>query len=205
MKRPASLSLAALFGAAVSLGSPTASAAIVFDDFTTNGGGFLDGNQSGSDTVDGLTVTVSTLTGTVFESTGGGTGISGGAGNFNVDPDEDFTLVFDQGGVLDSYTVLALNPGPSDLDSSVTFLNTATSQSVTLTVEHTSGGTALRVLSNIGLSFSANDVIEVQYDEVNASDNPEVRFQSFTVVPEPATALLAGIGGLLILSRQRKG
>ena len=175
---------------------------VIFNDFTTNNGGAVDGQTSATTTVDDVTLTlaVSNPLTQEFEGTGGGSGIrtdGEDSGNgFDVNFGENFTLSFSDSGTLDSITVGVLGGAP---DADVTFTSGSDSETVTFV-----GGSGFNIQTvDLDLDFAANDTIMV-----TPGVGSDFRFRAFDteiveVIPEPASLALLGAGGLLMLGRRR--
>ena len=195
--------------AALTVAAAAHAAPVTFtSNFTSNNSGPFDGVRSASTTVDGVTLTAAVVTPTsgVFQVTGGGTGIQGGTATtpnneFQVNDTESYSLSFDTIGTLDSISARALNAGGgADDQSTITFTNSSTSLSETVTVSYPSSGFTDQTL-DIGLSFGAGDTITV-----TAAGESDYRFTAFTItpVPEPTAALgILGCMGLLGLRRRQ--
>ncbi|MEM8781856.1 MAG: PEP-CTERM sorting domain-containing protein [Planctomycetota bacterium] len=206
MKKEYAFAAASVLVAAASSASPFT---VVFDDFNTGSGGtFIDNEQSGTDTVDGVTLTIATVNpASTFESTSSGTGIDidgdgfGASNALEVEDGEDFTISFDADGTLDQFVGFQF-PGTS----TVTFTNLTTNASVSTTlIEDDNAGQTTNVFDT-SLAFSSGDVISITNDVDTFGTNPNdgYRFNSFTItVPEPGSLALFGLGSGLIVLRRR--
>ena len=162
---------------------------VIFDDFTTNNGGAVDGQTSASTTEDGVTLTlaVSNPATQEFEGTGGGSGIrtdgEGSGDGFDVNFGEDFFLSFSDSGTLDSISVRVLGGAPN---ADVTFTSGSDSETVTFT-----GGSSFSDQTvDLDLDFVANESIQV-----TPGVGSDFRFRAFDaeiVVPEPGSLALVG-------------
>ena len=187
-------------------------APITFGDFVSNAGAFAEDQVSASDTVDGVTLTITVTSDNpypsepdvqdFFNSTGGGTGIVNQEGlDFQVqggintagtpspnplDLEDIFTVSFDTSGVLQTFEIGQFANSTND----ITVTNQTTSASVTGSV--TTGAVGFTnntvTFSGGGLSFASGDILTVTQDTTRtglaqSSPNYGYRLRAITIEP----------------------
>ncbi|MEM8738872.1 MAG: PEP-CTERM sorting domain-containing protein [Planctomycetota bacterium] len=194
-------------------------AEIIFDDFSNGGSMFTENiNPAISPAVDGVILTLTTVNGETFNTTGTGTGINGGASNSNIDPGENFFVSFNQAGSVTSFDIGVKSLGGGSLadtefDVNLILSNPDTGESIIEVITTTGGGSAgeFDLAIDLDIAVGLNESLLVEFEIPDGSvvpdgGSPDYRIEAigFTAIPEPGSMTLAMLGLGLLASRRRK-